>query len=147
MRAKFEVPPDPIGITAAEFEELRHLTVRWRYDAKAIFSTNCEGDVWPSTRYGQTPPGEREYISDMPYILGQLRRSLTVRRMEGGRLFVKDDGAYWKMGTTGNIEEVQFAYWRWKGERPVHEEIPELSREEVVASIKRRAAAKRAASI
>lgn len=134
MRREIEVPPDPIGISAAEFNELRDLTIRCRNDAKAIFSTNSEGSVWPPTRYGKTPHGEREYISDMPYVLDQLRRSLAIQRMSGGRLFV-DNGAYWKMGSTGNIEKVRFAEWRWKGDEPVREEVAERSREEIVASI------------
>src|ERR1700735_1169641 len=123
MTTKIEVPHDPIGITVNEFEELRDLTIRYRNDAKAIFSTNPEGKVWPTPRYGNTPPGGRKYIEDMPHILEQLRRSLTNRRMEGGRLFVDDDGAYWKKGAVGSTEKVRFTYWRWKGERPVHEEI------------------------
>jgi len=58
--------------------------------------------------------------------------------MEGGRLFVDDDGAYWKEGTTGNIVKVQFANWRWKGEPPPQDEILMPSRDELVASIMKR---------
>ena len=123
-RGMVTVPPDPIGISVEEFNELRNLTKRWRYDAKAIFGTNGD-EVWASTRSGRTPLSEREPIENIPYVLHQLKKSLHRRRMEGGRLFVNEDGAYWKQGSPGNIHKIQFVTWRWKGDPPIRKDIPE----------------------
>jgi hypothetical protein len=123
------VKPDPIGITKTEFSQLRDLTFRCQNDAKAIFSTN--GDkIWPSPRFGRTPRNECEPIDDIPHILEQLKRSLLNRRIEGGRLFVDYEGAYWKYGFAGRIKKIRFVAWRWKGDPPdppICEETPEMS--------------------
>jgi len=46
---------EPIEITAEQFRLLRALTVRCNGDAKAIFSTNANEDLWPPTRLGKRP--------------------------------------------------------------------------------------------
>lgn len=111
------VPPDPTRITAQEFQHLRELTFRCHNDAQAVFSTNRD-EIWPSTRFGNTPRSEREFLEGISYILEQLRRSLIARRMNGGRLFVDYEGAYWKSGSTGSIEKIRFVCWNWKGDPP-----------------------------
>jgi hypothetical protein len=120
---------------------LRELTVRCRNDAKAIFSTNGH-EIWASTRKGRTPLSEREPIDDIPYILDQLRRSLIRRRMEGGRLFVDFEGAYWKRGSAGRIDKIRFVSWCWKGDPPEIEEIPQMSFKELLEHVARNRNAK-----
>lgn len=53
--------------------------------------------------------------------------------MEGGRLFVNYEGAYWKRGSAGSIEKVLFVSWRWKGDPPRREETSQMSFEELLA--------------
>lgn len=126
MIDEISVPPDPTRISAEEFHELRKLTLRYGNDAKAIFSTNGD-EVWASTRFGRTPSDERKPIENIPYILDQLRRSLIARRIEGGRLFVDYEGAYWKGGSVGSIEKVRFVVWLWKGDPPQLKERHEFT--------------------
>jgi hypothetical protein len=98
---------------------------------EAIFSTNGN-DIWPSSRFGRTPKNERDSIDDIPYILDQLRRSLIARRMEGGRLFVNGEGAYWKQGTAGSTNKILFVSWCWRGDPPEKQKLP--SYKELLAS-------------
>jgi hypothetical protein len=53
--------------------------------------------------------------------------------MEGGRLFVDYEGAYWKRGSTGSIEKIRFVSWSWKGDPPERAEIPRMSYKELLA--------------
>ena len=131
MTDRIAVPLDPIGITSAEFEEVRALTKRFSGDVKAIFSVNRDGDKWAPPGHGNTPSSKRELLMDTPYVLGQLAKSLGRRKIEGGRMFVTRDGAFWKSGTVGNIERIQFVSWRWEGEPPERGDIPELTWEDI----------------
>jgi hypothetical protein len=121
---KFMVRIYPIEITAEEFELLQSLTVKAKGDAKAIFSTNPSKDLWPSTRAGRTPFNEREDVAGRTTVLDQLAKCLRWHRENGGRLLVKEDGAYWREGSVNNTIDVQFARWEWIGEPPKPKEVP-----------------------
>jgi hypothetical protein len=123
LAKRIEVPVDPIGISAPEFEALEALTKRFSGDVKAIFSVNREGDIFPPPGKGKTHSRDRECVTDILYVLDQLARSLQSRRIEGGRMFVNLEGAFWKKGPTGRIERVQFVRWRWKGDPPIRHQM------------------------
>lgn len=109
---------EPIEITAEQFRLLRARTVRCNGDAKAIFSTNVNEDLWPPTRLGKTPHHQREEVAGRTHVLAQLAKCFRWHREDVGRIFVTEDGAYWKEGAAFETRKVQFARWEWIGEPP-----------------------------
>lgn len=130
---QISIPLDTIALSAAEFAELQALTKRHSGGVSAIFSTTPDGRAFAPNRSGKNPQGEREYLDDISSVLEQLKRSLNARRMNGGRMFVTIDGAFWKRGPAGRIEKVQFVSWRWRGDSPEHRE---MTNEEIIALLK-----------
>lgn len=109
---------EQIGITADQFRFLEERTRRWGGDAKAIFSTNDVNDIFPSTRHGKVPLSERLDVSSQSLILDKLAECLRRWRVNGGRIFVTERGAYWKERRGSETVKMQFARWEWKGDPP-----------------------------
>jgi hypothetical protein len=85
-----------LRVSRHEYELLRELQTRRRWDWPAAFSTNGR-ELWPFQCYGYTPSHVRENLFGISTVLDEVARLyLEVRGPRGGRFFIKDSGAFWK---------------------------------------------------
>jgi len=67
---------DPfLTLTRAEFDDLKALQRKKRWDWPAVFSVNNRRDIWPFVTRGWTPEQEREPVRGLSR--GDVRRSPT----------------------------------------------------------------------
>jgi hypothetical protein len=85
-----------IGITRTELDQIRKLPIRRRSDWPAVFSTNCNGEVWLWATYGLTPDDYREQIRGVSEVTDLIADEYLEIRGEGGRFFVDATGAFYK---------------------------------------------------
>jgi len=67
-----------------EFEYLKALQVRRRWDWPAIFSTNCHGDVWPPPGFGYTRGEDRKHVRGLSSVIDQVADMYLNVRSDGG---------------------------------------------------------------
>jgi hypothetical protein len=90
-----------LSITRAEFDYLKALQRRKRWDWPAVFSTNPRGDIWPFATRGYTPTVEREEVRGLSRVIDQVADLLLKVRGDGGRFFIDDFGACYKSDEIG----------------------------------------------
>jgi len=83
-------------ITHAEFQEFKDMLIKRRSDWPAVFSTNSNGELWPWVCNGPTPELVRKDVRELSEILDEVANTYTATREEGGRIFIGNEGAYWK---------------------------------------------------
>jgi hypothetical protein len=94
-----------VCFTLNEFEYLKALQVKRRWDWPAIFSTNCHGEIWCPPGYGYTHKQNREDVRGLSGVIDQVADTLLSLRAAGGRFFINDSGASYKDERTGRTEE------------------------------------------
>lgn len=97
-----------IRLSKSEWEELRLLKVKHRWDWPAVFSVSPRGEIWPFVTYGRTPESLRENVRGMSRLLDELADTLLYECSIGGRFFLDENGAHYK-NAVGNTS--QFAYF------------------------------------
>jgi hypothetical protein len=103
-----------IRITRAEYDQLRELQVRERWDWPAWFSTNQSGFMWPGSTFGRTPDDFRLDVSGMSKILDQVKDAYLGIRECGGRFFVNETGGSYKLTDRKSaMAEVRFAEFKF----------------------------------
>jgi|SRR5579884_307925 len=90
------IPISTIHITRHDFNELRRLQRRKRWDWPAVFSVNPRGVIWPFVTNGWTPEDERIDVAGVSPIVDRVASEYLDIRPEGGRFFIKDCGAFFK---------------------------------------------------
>ncbi len=132
-----------IRINKAEFDKFRELQLEKRNDCHAAFSSNLSEDPWPFVTFGLTPEQLREKVLErspkLMQIVGifvELRQSTS-----GGRFLIDYDGVYWK---DSNKNEHRFV--EWKPDEPLCQPVKQMTRQELVAQIRRNKSQKRAES-
>ncbi len=98
-----------LPITPEQFEQVRDLVLRRRWDWPAVFSTNCHGEVWPWVTYGLTREEYREHVQELPTVIAEVATLLLEERPNGGRFFIDTHGACYKDLAGG---EKTFVYFR-----------------------------------
>ena len=85
-----------------EYDWLRSLQRRKRWDWPAVFSTNPKGNIWPYVRHGWTPDHEREEVRGLSTVIDKVADIYLKVRSDGGRLFIDDQLACYKGETVGD---------------------------------------------
>jgi hypothetical protein len=97
----------------SDFEELRELQRKHRWDWPATFSSNRKGEIWSYVTRGWTTYENRDELQGVSWVLDRIAIKLQYLRSERGRFFVSDVGAFYK-DEDANI--VQFVEFEWKPE-------------------------------
>jgi hypothetical protein len=85
-----------LTITRAEFDHLKALQLKKRWDWPAVFSVNNRCDIWPFVTRGWTPEQEREPVRGLSRVVDEVAERYLSERCDGGRFFVDDLHAFWK---------------------------------------------------
>ena len=85
-----------ISMTQAEYDDLRELQLRLRWDWPAWFSVNQSGEMWPGSTFGRTPDHLRVDVSGVSNILDRVKDLYLGVRERGGRFFIDDRGGFHK---------------------------------------------------
>jgi len=91
-----------LTFTRKEYDWLRSLQRKKRWDWPAIFSTNARGDIWPYVRHGWTPEHEREEVRGLSTVIDQVADIYLTVRSDGGRFFIDDNWACYKSENVGD---------------------------------------------
>src|SRR5437764_2713282 len=83
-------------LSAEEYEQLRDLQVKYRWDWPAVFSGNAAGSIWPFRCLGRTPFDQRIDVRGMSSAIDFVADRNLVEREGGGRFFINDMGAFYK---------------------------------------------------
>ncbi len=67
LRGPKPLADDTMEISPEEFEELKRTQLRNRWDWPAVFSTNCNREIWPFVTYGPTDEEEREQVRGLEF--------------------------------------------------------------------------------
>jgi hypothetical protein len=99
-----------IEMTWREMEDLKDLCKTRRWDWPAVFSANFHGQIWAFSTYGYTKTRKRRYVTgDSPIIDAIVVHYLT-ERLPGGRVFLDEEGAFWKDQQLQLHQFVRFDY-------------------------------------
>ena len=101
----------PLAVTRKQFDQLKALQVKKRWDWPATFSTNAKGEIWPYVSHGWTHPQDREEVSGLSKIVDEVARLYLRLRADGGRFFIDDFGA-WHKSEQGNDVPNPFVYFQ-----------------------------------
>lgn len=85
-----------LTITRAEFDYLKALQIRKRWDWTAVFSVNNRRDIWPFVTHGWTPEQEREQVRGLSRVVDEVAERYLSERVDGGRFFIDDRHAFYK---------------------------------------------------
>jgi hypothetical protein len=96
-----------VPLTRKEFNSLRQLQLKARWDWPATFSANEHGEVWPYVTPGYTREKDRFHLRGALDLLDYLADVYLGVRPEGGRFFLDDQGAYF--GESSSRVKTQFA--------------------------------------
>jgi hypothetical protein len=99
-----------IRLTRTDFELLKVLQARLRWDWPATFSTNPQGEIWPFVTWGLTPEELRNGIRGLSKVVDEVADAYICRRHRGGRFFIDESGAYAVL-PEGAGRKVKFAYF------------------------------------
>jgi hypothetical protein len=91
-----------LTFTRKEYDWLRSLQRKKRWDWPAVFSTNARGDIWPYVTYGWTPEREREEVRGLSTVIDQVADIYRTVRSDGGRFFIEDNWACHKGDAVGD---------------------------------------------
>ena len=93
-----ELLPDPVNPIVANLQNRRFLELRDQIEPNwgwpATFSCNWKREVWPVTRSGFTPVGEREHLEGVFPALDEIVRHVLDAQRRGGRFRIGDDGVF-----------------------------------------------------
>jgi hypothetical protein len=86
-----------LRLSILELEELKefHLKNHFTWPGQ-VFSTNQNREIWPFVTHGYTAESDRRYIQGLVPLLDYIVDRFLEFRWEGGRFFIKEDGAYYK---------------------------------------------------
>jgi hypothetical protein len=88
---------DPfLTLTRAEFDHLKSLQLKKRWDWPAVFSVNNQRDIWPFVTRGWTPEQKREPMRGLSRVIDEVAERYLNERSDGGRFFIDDRLAFWK---------------------------------------------------
>ena len=87
--------PITVPVTREEFNRLRQLQLKFRWDWPATFSANEHGHIWPYITPGYTTEDIRFHVRGALDILDYLADEYINIRSEGGRFFIDETGAYY----------------------------------------------------
>ncbi len=87
--------PISVPITREEFNKLRQLQIKFRWDWPAAFSANEHGHIWPYITPGYTTEENRFAMRGELDLLDYLADEYISIRPEGGRFFIDETGAYY----------------------------------------------------
>ena len=123
-------------ITRQEFDEFRKLQVRkdWIWPAK--FSTNINDELWPWVTNGKTPIELRKDVRGLSPLLDEVARKYRDIRVEGGRIFINYEGAFWR--SEDDDRPVNLIV-RWK----FANEVRPVSKQPTYSELRSQSAAKR----
>ncbi|HEV2490998.1 MAG TPA: hypothetical protein VGT03_14420 [Candidatus Acidoferrales bacterium] len=99
---------EPMSLSQDEFEELKKLQVKYRWDWPAVFSSSCNDEIWPFVRYGHTPSEQRLNVRGISPVIDGIADIYLKRKHIGGRFFVNEKGAFYK-----NHKRVEFQFVRF----------------------------------
>jgi hypothetical protein len=85
MEERFFLP-----LSRQEFEELKALQRKKRWDWPATFSTNAKGEIWPYVTHGWTRIDDRQDVSGLSSVIDEIARLYINLRSDGGRFFIDD---------------------------------------------------------
>jgi hypothetical protein len=91
-----------LTFTRKEYDWLRSLQRKKRWDWPAVFSTNARGDIWPYVTRGWTPGHEREEVRGLSTVIDQVANIYLTVRSDGGRFFIDDDFGCYKGENVGD---------------------------------------------
>jgi hypothetical protein len=97
-----------LEIRRNQYLKLPEYQVRRRRDWHAVFSTNEIAELWPFIRWGRTPQEERAEFYRIPTILHTIAREYLQIRPQGGRFFINQKGAFYKLDVFGTAVKKQF---------------------------------------
>lgn len=98
-----------IRISLKDVAELMQLQKTEKWESLAVFSANSYESSWAGTTYGHTPIEVREELTDVSPVLNQIKHLFLGQREQGGRFFIKLDGAYFKNKEKQEIQFVKFS--------------------------------------
>ena len=97
-----------LTLSKSEFQELREMQVKYRMGWPGVFSSDQNGNVFPCPTLGWSRKKQRSYIRDCRTLDAIVIEYLKVR-VEGGRFFVNQKGAYYAPEILGTKpDEIQF---------------------------------------
>ena len=108
--------PIPVPLAQKEFDRLRQMQVKFRWDWPATFSANEYGNIWPFKTYSHTPEFKRIPLRGASELLDYLADEYISIRPGGGRFFINNDGAYFR---SEHSDAVQFTTFRFVAETEV----------------------------
>jgi len=85
-----------LALTRAEFEQLKVLVRKKRWDWPAVFSVNHHREIWPFVTYKWTPEEEREPVRGLSRVIDEVADRYLKLRTDGGRFFIDDRLAFYK---------------------------------------------------
>ncbi|MYD88504.1 MAG: hypothetical protein F4018_03475 [Acidobacteria bacterium] len=85
-------------MTLANFQFFRDVQIKPKWGWPATFSCNGQHEVWPGTRYGLTPEGEREHLEGVLALLDEIVDDVLHVEPRGGRFHVDDRGVFLAAG-------------------------------------------------
>ncbi len=85
-----------IALSRGEFDELKRLQIKRRWDWPAVFSSNPHGEIWPWVKYGLTPKLLRKDVRGVSNIVDRVAKSYRRERWLRGRFFIDEGGAFYK---------------------------------------------------
>ncbi len=97
-----------ITLSRGEFDELRQLQIKRRWDWPAVFSCNRHGEIWPWVTYGRTPEEVREDVRGLSKIVDRVAKRFRGTRWLGGRFFINEEGAFYKGEGKQEVKFVSF---------------------------------------
>ena len=102
--------PISVPLTQEEFNQLRKMQVKFRWDWPATFSANEHGHIWPFKTYSYTPDFQRIPLRGASELLDYLADEYISIRPEGGRFFINDEGAYFRPEHHAPVQFATFGF-------------------------------------
>jgi hypothetical protein len=100
--------PEPVAMTEAEFQELKELQRKRRWDWPAWFSSNQSGEIWACMGRGWSKREDRIDLRGISPVLDKIAKNYQYFRSDRGRFFINDEGAFYKEQAREAIQFVEF---------------------------------------
>ena len=82
-------------ITKHDFEEFKGFQIKHRFSWSAIFSTNCNREIWVYGGPGYTHEERRIHVQGNSKVLDRVAEEYLRIRHEGGRFYLTETGAFY----------------------------------------------------
>ncbi len=102
--------PISVPLTQEEFNQLRRMQIKFRWDWPATFSANAHGHIWPFKTYSYTREFQRIQLRGASELLDYLADEYISIRPDGGRFFINAEGAYFRPEHSGPVQFTTFRF-------------------------------------